>query len=226
METKKKRGRKPKNNVIINTNPKFDHEKVDNLISSLNIKNNQTHCLIDDCEGIDNYTNHEKIEISDNKSLCWNCTGEIQENISYPINYINGIFYLNGSFCCYPCAGRYIFDTYHGEDLFKKYSLLNLYYNKVTNTCSKIKIAPEKIRLNIFGGDLTHEKYIKKSSTNNIQNGIIPPSIYINHSYSTNQTKELNVFKMYRKKSQNKNKIFEEIDGCDEGDEGCEGEKI
>uniref|UniRef100_A0A6C0FEA4 MYM-type domain-containing protein n=1 Tax=viral metagenome TaxID=1070528 RepID=A0A6C0FEA4_9ZZZZ len=212
MEPKKKRGRKPKNNVIINENPKFDHEKVDNLISSLNVKSNQNHCSIDEFNGIDNYTNHQVVNSKSNKSVCWNCNHQIEENISYPINYINGTFYMNGSFCCYSCAGRYLFDTYHGEDLFKKYSLLNLYYNKVTNTRSRVKIAPEKIQLDIFGGTLTHQEYIDKSSTTNIQNGFIPPSIYINHSYSKTQTKEVNVFKMYRKKSQNQNKIFKEIE--------------
>lgn len=212
MEPKKKRGRKPKNNVIVNENPKFDHEKVDNLISSLNIKGSQTQCSIDEFDGIDNYTNHQLVNSTSNKSVCWNCTHHIEENISYPINYINGTFYMNGSFCCYPCAGRYLFDTYHGEDLFKKYSLLNLYYNKVTNTRSRVKIAPEKIQLDIFGGTLTHQEYIDKSSITNIQNGFIPPSIYINHSYSKTQTKEVNVFKMYRKKSQNQNKIFKEIE--------------
>ena len=212
MEPKKKRGRKPKNNVIVNENPKFDHEKVDNLISSLNVKNDKSQCLVDEYTGIDSYTNHQVVSSNENKSLCWNCTNHIEENISYPINYINGIFYMNGSFCCYPCAGRYLFDTYHGEDLFKKYSLLNLYYNKITNTRSKVKIAPEKIQLDIFGGTLTHQEYIDKSSITNIQNGFIPPSIYINHSYSKTQIKETNVFKMYRKKNQNQNKIFKEIE--------------
>ena len=212
MEPKKKRGRKPKNNVIVNENPKFDHEKVDNLISSLNVKSNPNQCSINEFSGIDNYTNHQLVNSTSNKSVCWNCTHSIEENISYPINYINGTFYMNGSFCCYSCAGRYLFDTYHGEDLFKKYSLLNLYYNKVTNTRSRVKIAPEKIQLDIFGGTLTHQEYLDKSSITNIQNGFIPPSIYINHSYSKTQTKETNVFKMYRKKSQNQNKIFKEIE--------------
>ena len=212
MEVKKKRGRKPKNNVIVNTNPKFEQDKVDNLISSLNIKSNKNECSIEEFDGIENFTNHETVDVKENKSLCWNCNHQINEIVSYPINYINGIFYLNGSFCCYECAGRYIFDNYHGEDLFKKYSLLNLYYNSITNSRNKIKIAPEKIRLDIYGGDLPHDKYIENSSTNNIQNGFIPPSIYINHSYSKTQTKESNVFKMYRKKSQNQNQIFKEIE--------------
>tara|TARA_Y100001970_G_C14220477_1_gene852354 strand:- start:1276 stop:1929 length:654 start_codon:yes stop_codon:yes gene_type:complete len=212
MEPKKKRGRKPKNNVIVNTNPKFEQDKVDNLISSLNIKNNQSECSIDEYDGIENFTNHQTVTSVTNKSVCWNCNHQLEETISYPINYINGIFYLNGSFCCYQCAGRYIFDTYHGEDLFKKYSLLNLYYNNVTNTCQKIRIAPEKIRLDIYGGDLSHSEYIDSSSETNIQNGFIPPSIYINHSYPKTQTKELNVFKMYRKKNQTQNQIFKDIE--------------
>lgn len=212
-QTKKKRGRKPKNNVIINTNPKFDHEKVDCLISSLNIKKNKQTCLVNEYDGIDNYTEHSTVESTQINNSCWNCSYPIVENISFPINYINGIFHMNGSFCCYECAGRHIFDTYNGEDLFKKYSLLNLYYNKITNTCNKIKIAPEKIRLKKFGGDLTYEEYVSKSSEENINNGFIPPSIYINHSYNNNQNKELNIFKMYRKNSQNKNNngIFKDI---------------
>ena len=214
MEIKKKRGRKPKNIVIVNENPKFDHEKVENLISSLNVKNTKTTFSVNEYEGSDNYTNHQTVNTSSNKSVCWNCTHNIEDHVSYPINYINGVFYMNGSFCCYPCSGRYLFDTYHGEDLFKKYSLLNLYYNKIVNTCVKVKVAPEKIRLDIFGGDLTHQEYIDKSSITNIHNGFIPPSIYINHSYSTTQSKDVNIFKMYRKKeaNQNKNKIFKEIE--------------
>ena len=38
MEPKKKRGRKPKNKMIINNNPKFDQDnKIDNLIALLQI---------------------------------------------------------------------------------------------------------------------------------------------------------------------------------------------
>ena len=81
MEPKKNIGRKPKNNVIINENPKFEHEKVDNLISSLNVKN-QTECSIDEIDGIngiDNYTNHQIVNDTCNKSVCWNCTHSIEE---------------------------------------------------------------------------------------------------------------------------------------------------
>ena len=69
----------------MNENPKFENEKLDNLISSLNIKKNQSQCLVDEYEGIDNYTEHQIVDCNENKSLCWNCTNNIEENISYQL---------------------------------------------------------------------------------------------------------------------------------------------
>ena len=37
---------------------KIEQDKVDNLISSLNIKNNQSECSVDEYDGIENFTNH------------------------------------------------------------------------------------------------------------------------------------------------------------------------
>lgn len=210
MEPKKKRGRKPKNKIIVNENPKFEQDKIDNLISSLNINKDTPNTI--NIEANDSLAdNHMNIETTD-KSLCWNCSHNIDINISYPINYINNIFYLNGSFCSYECAGRYIFDNYHGKDLFDKYTLLNLYYNKNHNTCKKIKIAPEKILLKKYGGTLDYSDYITTSSDFNIQNNYIPPSIYIDHQFYKKQSKENKSFKMYRKKDVKTNSLFKDIE--------------
>ena len=89
MENKKKRGRKPKNKIIVNENPKFEQDKVENLISSISIKKNTESFSIIESNNIDdiNYQSNE------NKcDLCWNCSQNIYINISYPINYINGTF--------------------------------------------------------------------------------------------------------------------------------------
>ena len=48
---------------------------------------------------------------------------------------------MNGSFFVI-LVWKYLFDAGNGEDLFKKYGILNLYYNKVTNTRSD-KDSPE-----------------------------------------------------------------------------------
>lgn len=212
---KKKRGRKPKNKIIINENPKFEQDKIENLISTLNIKKEKEKEIeLNDLS----YTAFENNDFStvnaieNEEKICWNCCHCINKNISLPINYINGIFHLNGNFCSYGCAGRYIFDNYHGKDLFDKYSLLNLYHNINNNTCEKIKISPEKIKLKKFGGDMEYEDYIKKSDIYNIQNSYIPPSIYISHQFSNKDNKGENNFKMYRKKDIKVNTIFKDIE--------------
>jgi hypothetical protein len=211
-QNKKKRGRKPKNNIIINENPKFDQDKINDIVASLNISkhNNVSSELIID--GSDSYKANQLEIKEENKSLCWNCSNDININISFPINYINNIFYLNGNFCSYECAGRYIFDNYHGKDLFKKYSLLNLYYNETCKTCKKVNIAPEKIYLKKFGGKMDYSEYINNSSTSNIQNIYLPPSIYINNQYYKKQCNEDSVYKMYRKKNLKTNSLFKDIE--------------
>lgn len=210
MEHKKKRGRKPKNKIIVNENPQFEQDKIDNLISSLNVNKEQLD-VIDIQPNDISEEGQMEIETID-KSLCWNCSHNIDVNISYPINYINNIFHLNGNFCSYECAGRYIFDNYHGKDLFNKYTLLNLFYNKNHNTCKKVKIAPEKISLKKFGGKLDYSEYINSSSTFSIQNSYIPPSIYIDHQFYKKQSKESKSFKMYRKNDLKTNSIFKDIE--------------
>lgn len=212
METKKKRGRKPKNKIIVNENPKFEQEKIDNLISSLVVKKDMITSSEIKPNDLSSDINLEINECNNIKSICWNCSHDINVNVSYPINYINDTFYLNGNFCSYECAGRYIFDNYHGKDLFDKYTLLNLFYNKTHNTCKKVKIAPEKINLKKFGGKMDYEQYIDKSSLYNIQNSYIPPSIYINHHNSKVNNKEDNIFKMYRIKDMKTNSLFKDIE--------------
>ncbi|MAD57139.1 MAG: hypothetical protein CMK44_01020 [Porticoccus sp.] len=219
MEQKKKRGRKPKNKIIVNENPKFEQEKIDNLISSICIKKDKISSSEVCPNDSSNNINMEVSEYESSDSICWNCSQNIYINVCYPINYINGIFHLNGRFCSYECAGRHIFDNYHGKELFDKYTLLNLYYNKNHNTCKKVKIAPEKINLKIFGGTMDYEQYINKSSLYNIQNSYIPPSIYVNHNVSKGINKEDNIFKMYRKKDIKTNNLFKDIENEENSNE-------
>jgi len=210
MEHKKKRGRKPKNNIIINKNPKFEQDKIDSIICSLTISKDKLSSSNVEASNLDD---ENLLQIEETvQSICWNCSQDINVNISYPVSYINDVFYLNGNFCSYECAGRHIFDNYHGKDLFEKYSLLNLYYNKIHKTCKKVKIAPEKIHLKKFGGTMDYHEYIDSSSIYNIQNNYIPPTIYVNHQYYKKQTKEDNIFKMYRKKDVKTNTLFKDIE--------------
>ena len=74
-------------------------------------------------------------------------------------------------------------------------------------TCSsnrhKINIPPNRLRLKIFGGDLSHSEYIH--NLNNISyDGYLPPIVPINNIFYNNENINLtgdNELKLYRKKS-------------------------
>ena len=147
---------------------------------------------------------------------CWNCCHDINSGIiSYPVKYINKIFYTNGNFCSYECAGRYIFDTFNDIEIWEKYNLLNFYYNINTNNNKNINIPPNKLRLKIFGGDLSREEYI--NSNNSSYDGYLPPIIPINNLFYDNENKNIiydNDLKLYRKKKINKKNIKENLNKC------------
>ena len=235
--TKKKRGRKPKNKIVINDNPVFENKnKVDNLIACISYKkieydnenelngfkgedkneqNNQNYSYIPEEENIP--LNEKKITTNNKFKCCWNCSFDIKNQpISFPIKYNNGLFYTNGDFCTFECAGRYLLDNYKNKELWEKYTLLNYYHNKIkndNNNDNKVKIAPSKLRLIKFGGDLEYEEYINSSSYNYNDN-YIPPVIHVNHifhKYESSNILDNNDLKIYRKKSINKDTIFNKM---------------
>ena len=197
----KKRGRKPKENIIKNDNPIFTKpENSDNLIirvkKDINIESNIQSF---DCSDTFQDVNYEE----NTCKICWNCCHKIEKNIfGIPIKYINNIFYIYGYFCSLECASRYVFDNFYNN--FEIYALINFYYNFVNNTVGeKINIAPKRLILKMFGGDLDIEEYRINFKTNTIFNVKIPPIYTINHNINTydnfvnnNSKKDL---KLYRK---------------------------
>jgi len=221
---KKKRGRKPKNNIVVNNKTQdFDTDKkIDNLI--LCIKQKKDEKIPDKIEGYSNdnldlniINSKKNTEIENNESckcICWNCCHEFNNDKCFIIDkIINNSFYVYGNFCSYNCVARYLFDNFNNNELWNKYSLLNYFYNKSNNTKNiKVPIAPSKLNLNIFGGELTIEKY-REHSLFNINDIKILPVIPLNISYynyenkiKINNSKDL---KLYRSNPIiSKNNIF------------------
>jgi len=229
---KKKRGRKPKSNIILNENPVFDNNNQDNLIACIkhpknidineqklsNIDSlNETNDIFFLTENITEDINkdiNKNINKDNDKKNCWNCCHNIDTDIiSYPVKYINKIFYTNGNFCSYECAGRYIFDNFNDIEIWEKYNLLNFYYNVNTNNKKNIMVPPNKLRLKLFGGDLTREEYINNNN-NSSYDGYLPPIIPINNLFYNNENKHItsdNELKLYRKKKINKKNIKDNL---------------
>ena len=233
---KKKRGRK--SNKEVDKIENYDPEKtadLDNLI--LNLKGGQADiknilpgyeysasvpsglvCL----EGMGSLEGMDSLEGLDEQpsqgNCCWNCCHEYTNmTISIPHKYIKEIFYINGNFCSYECAARYIFDTYNGTEMWNKYSLLNFYYN--TSLCKRglrVKPAPSKLLLHKYGGKLSINEYRKLLTTNNQYfNVYLPPIIPISHDEYCYEGKIKNndmngELRLYRKKPMsNKNNIYD-----------------
>ena len=67
----------------------------------------------------------------------------------------------------------------------------------------KVEIAPNRLLLKKFGGNLTIEEYRSNFDNNNVHDVKIPPILPINHivdSYEINNDNYKNNLKLYRKK--------------------------
>jgi hypothetical protein len=114
-------------------------------------------------------------------TACWWCCHQF-ENIpcSLPQFYKRDKFYVKGIFCSFNCAASYNFNN-SDNDMYEKYSLLNLMYKKLYNkNFVKINLAPPRETLKMFGGYLSIEEFRENALENNkLFNVISPPLISI-----------------------------------------------
>tara|TARA_B100001094_G_scaffold273258_1_gene279558 strand:- start:2517 stop:3194 length:678 start_codon:yes stop_codon:yes gene_type:complete len=198
----KKRGRKPKKKVIVE-DTKNKSKITDNLIVKLNKFKEET-TVIEPFNNIESNIETSVGDTQENKSeVCWNCCHPFH-NLIYgiPVKYIDGIFYIYGDFCSLECCARYSVENYPRN--YEIISLINLYSNKMCGVKDrKVEIAPNRLLLKKFGGNLTIEEYRSNFDNNNVHDVKIPPILPINHivdSYEINNDNYKNNLKLYRKK--------------------------
>ena len=203
-EPKKKRGRKPKNKIISNSNPVFDNDNLDNILIACVKKPKM--CIVDtEVKPNDNESGNYQVYTSKPNDKCWNCSYDIDGLVySYPLSYYNNLFNINGNFCSHECAARYIYETYSDNEFWNKYYLLNFYVNMKCNTTDRVNIPFSKLRLIDYGGDLTKGEYLK--SINNTYDCYTPPIVYINNVFynndaPSNKDSEFKLFRKNKKKS-------------------------
>lgn len=211
---KKKRGRKPKK--IENENKHINYEMNKNYIIRLNTNNIKT---IDIKAFSDEIMLNEFKNENNISKVCWNCCHSFHQSVvGIPLKYNNGVFYIYGFCCSLECAARYVCDNFKESDIWEIISLINLYNIKVNKNQIPINIAPSKLILDMFGGDITIEEY-RNNFVNPIEYNIsIPPIIPISHNsekIELNTNHKLNEnYKLYRKKKpiQEKNNITNSMD--------------
>jgi len=193
----KKRGRKPKKKVITNENPIFadDNLNMEDLIIKLNNDksehDNNLSFSIEEQEEID-YTKKSK--------LCWNCSHNFFDRIhGVPINYNSGVFHTVGDFCSIGCMSRYAVDNMN-DDIYTILPLINLYNNN-----NKVKLAPNRLLLDIYGGDMKIDEYRKNNVLYDFKLPIIIPTNYNINKYNLKNNNNLTDLKLYRKNKPNNN---------------------
>ena len=114
---------------------------------------------------------------------CWWCAHSFDgPPCSLPCDYKDNIFKVLGIFCSPECAASYNFDdTQSGYDIWERYSLLNFLYKKIYNDNNiKIKLAPPKQTLHMFGGHLSIKDFrLNNINYNNTYKLVIPPLVSI-----------------------------------------------
>lgn len=201
-EPPKKRGRKPNKKIVTNENPVFadDNLNIDDLIIKLNSekKGNNLSTEINEENEI-NYINN-------NNKLCWNCCHGFHNMVhGLPINYNNEVFHTIGEFCSIECMARYAVDNMN-DDIYNYLPLINMYNKNITNK-NKVNLAPNKLLLNIFGGNMTIDEYRNNNILYDVKLPIIIP---VNHNINEYNLKNNNNFtdlKLYRKKKVDNNNI-------------------
>ena len=171
-------------------------------------------------EVLPGYSQNEYCDVPEeptNDTYCWNCVREIENETNIPLKYENGSFYVYGSFCCFGCAARYLFENYHNQEMWEKYVLLNYYYNTIYQTKGEnVKPVPDKRLLKIFGGEMNHEEYHSESSKH-IGIVSIPPVFVVKHVIHGGDSRYKNIdnekgeLKLFRKKPIKKHTILDKL---------------
>ena len=158
----KKRGRKPKSNIIVNNNPIFKNETLNDIIVCINNVSGCDNSYLDD--NGDNICD-DNIITSNNILECKNCNFVLSNNkIDLPIKYIDNVFISTNSFCSFECAHRHCYDNMNNYN--ESLSLLHLYYYKTFNKYSIIKLPKPNSVLKQNGGYMSIDKY-RESFKNN-----------------------------------------------------------
>jgi hypothetical protein len=147
------------------------------------VKGRMVKSSVDKCLLVMEDANKSKIWPASVNVHCWWCCHPFEgQPCSIPYEFKDNKYNVYGVFCSPECAAAYNFTDTHGiSDMWERYSLLNmLYRNAFDNKTYKIKLAPPRQSLNIFGGNLDIDEF-RNNFTNNTHSYkiVMPPMVSI-----------------------------------------------
>ena len=148
-------------------------------INSINVKKKQTRPIM---LYYSEFNKRKEWPKKSNLKCMWCCHNFDNVPCAIPTKIKNDIFYVFGNFCMKECAAAYIFDSNEIDNLiWERYSLLNHLYSIIEDDPDlNIKLAPPRLALEVFGGNLSIEQF---RESNNIKNRnfkvVLPPMVSI-----------------------------------------------
>ena len=128
------------------------------------------------------------------KACYWCCHSFNNNSFGIPIKFKNDKFYVYGCFCSLECAAAYNFSEERNiQDIWESYNLIN-FLSHVIKYKNIVKLAPNRICLTMFGGNMTIEEFRSFTESNKITNTLEYPMIPVSQ-----QIEEINYDNTYNK---------------------------
>jgi hypothetical protein len=156
-------------NDLIKTKPNEEEEFKPNKIIKKNLRNIMYEFI---------NANNDKVWPDSTNIHCWWCCNKFNDiPCALPEYYKKEKFYVNGCFCSFNCTASYNFSK-NDENMWERYSLLNLMYKKMYNSkFMKINLAPPREILKMFGGYMSIEEFRENSLKNDKSFNLIKPPL-------------------------------------------------
>ncbi len=122
-----------------------------------------------------------------NIACYWCCHKFNTVPFGIPVKFYHGKFHVYGCFCSLECAAAYNFNFAESlDEVWERYNLINLLSRKLGHT-NKVKTAPNRLALKMFGGHMDIEEFRHFSETSKVLSVNFPPMTTL-----TQQIEELN----------------------------------
>jgi hypothetical protein len=122
-----------------------------------------------------------------NIACYWCCHKFNTVPFGIPVKFYHGKFHVYGCFCSLECAAAYNFNFAESlDEVWERYNLINLLSRKLGHT-NKVKTAPNRLALKMFGGHMDIEEFREFSETSKVLSVNFPPMTTL-----TQQIEELN----------------------------------
>jgi hypothetical protein len=217
--------------ITINEINDFDnYDTVDNSLFIKSDKESKIHAynnIVNDTDSTDslrtpiNNNNNDKININTVQKIsthnlhftqntkCWWCRSCFNTpSLELPEDYYNDTFFCIGHFCSFNCMKKYNLEL-NDHLIWKRDSLINLFYYKIHKTYKEITPAPHWMILKEYGGCLTIEEFRNNFIINSKEYIILHPPLIsrqmqIEESYNIQKLKEVPI--------DNLNRIYSDIE--------------